>query len=246
MHLPGHFHPSTIVPRMAADSEDTVARSLHDRGEKAPERDPAREAPEAMATGRLETFADGVFAIAITLLVLQIRVPPAGTDLGRELVAEWPSFVAYVASFLSIGIMWVNHHRLFLLVRRASATFLMINVLFLMAVSFLPFPTAVLAIHVVEPAGQLVATLLYGGTMIVIAVMFNVLWLYAAGPGHLLRGDVDTARLRMGTSRFVLGPLVYLAITLLAFIQPLLSLGAFTAFALYWLLPGSGPYRAVE
>ena len=94
-------------------------------------------------TSRLETFADGVFAIAITLLVLGIRIPAASDDLAKALAAQWPSFFAYVVSFLTIGIMWVNHHRMFTVNGRADHWFLMLNVLFLMGVAFVPFPTTV-------------------------------------------------------------------------------------------------------
>ena len=86
-------------------------------------------------TGRLETFADGVFAIAITLLVLGIRAPAPNVNLGTALADEWPEFVAYVVSFLTIGIMWAQHHRRFTIIRRSNTTFAMINVVFLMFVA---------------------------------------------------------------------------------------------------------------
>src|SRR5262245_43402791 len=95
-------------------------------------------------TGRLEAFSDGVFAIAITLLVLEIKVPPSeapgAPPLGAALRALWPSYVGYAISFVTIGIMWVNHHAMFKYIRRANRTFLLINVLFLACLSFIPFP----------------------------------------------------------------------------------------------------------
>src|SRR5947208_14752933 len=96
-------------------------------------------------TGRLETFADGVFAIAITLLVLGIRVPDAQESLGPVLANQWPFFFAYVVSFLTNGIMWVQHHRLFTVIGRSNPTFAMINIVFLMFISFVPFLTQILA-----------------------------------------------------------------------------------------------------
>ena len=125
-------------------------------------------------TSRLETFADGVFAIAITLLVLGIRVPDANEDLARALGAQWPSFFAYVVSFLTIGIMWVQHHRLFTVIGRSNPTFAMINVIFLMFIAFVPYPTEVLAQHVNTP-GWTLATFHYGGTMVAIAILFNAI-----------------------------------------------------------------------
>jgi TMEM175 potassium channel family protein len=203
----------------------------------------AAPSTEIIGLGRLETFADGVLAIAITLLVLEIKVPVAGSDLGRELLALWPSFAAYAISFLTIGIMWLNHHRLFLLVRHATPGFLMLNVLFLMGVAFLPYPTAVIAGHIQEPEGRTIATLLYGATMVYIAVMFNVLWLYASRDGRLLKPGIGPEFVRAGTRRFAIGPVAYGITTLLAFVSPLLSLALFMALAVYWLLPATGPYN---
>ncbi len=132
-------------------------------------------------TGRLETFADGVFAIAITLLVLGIRIPEARESLGPALANQWPSFFAYLVSFLTIGIMWVQHHRLFTVIGRSNPTFAMINVIFLMFIAFVPFPTQVLAQRVfADRQGWLLATFLYGGTMVAIAILFNAIWAYAA------------------------------------------------------------------
>ncbi len=124
-------------------------------------------------TTRLAAFSDGVFAIAITLLVLEIKVPPVGegggaAGLGGALLSRWPSYVAYVVSFLTVGVIWANHHAVMDHVRRADRGLLMVTVFFLMAVSFLPFPTAVLAEHRAGGPGRdrTVATLLFGGTYV--------------------------------------------------------------------------------
>ena len=191
-------------------------------------------------TGRLETFADGVFAIAITLLVLTIRLPAPYEDLPRALAAQWPEFAAYVVSFLTIGIMWVQHHRLFTLIRRSNPTFSMINVVFLLFIAFVPYPTAVLAQRLGSGRNALEATLLYGGTMVAIAIMFNAIWLYAtARNGHLLGGELSPER-RSEARGYRYGPPIYLAITALAVLSPILSLIGFLAFAAYWALPISG------
>ena len=192
-------------------------------------------------TGRLETFADGVFAIAITLLVLAIRLPAPNEDLVEALRRQWPEFAAYFVSFLTIGIMWVQHHRLFTLIRRSNTTFAMINVVFLMFIAFIPYPTAVLAQRLGSDINALEATLLYGGTMIAIAIMFNAIWLYAtAHGGHLLEGELSAER-RAEARGYRYGAPVYLLITLLAFLSPIASLVGFLAFAAYWALPISGP-----
>ena len=191
-------------------------------------------------TGRLETFADGVFAIAITLLVLAIRLPTPDEDLGPALARQWPEFVGYLVSFLTVGIMWVQHHRLFTLIRRSNSTFAMINVIFLMFIAFVPFPTAVLAQRLGSGVDAVGATLLYGATMTAIAVMFNAIWRYAsAHGGHLLVGEISATR-RAEARGYRYGVPVYALITLLAFLSPYLSVAGFGLFAAYWALPISG------
>ncbi len=192
---------------------------------------------------RLETFSDGVMAIAITLLVLDVRVPHPGPgqSLGHALAHIWPSYAAYATSFLVIGIIWVNHHQMFKLFAGTNYPFLMYNVLFLMVLSFIPFPTALVADALQVKDGLRTATLVYGGTMFAMAVMFNVVWLYAAKDRRLLVDGVSDEVIARGTRSYRLGPTLYLVITLLAFLSPYVSLSLFAAFALYWLLPSSGP-----
>ena len=113
-------------------------------------------------TGRIEAFSDGVFAIAVTLLVLEVRVPHlqdggAGGSLARALLAQWPSYVALVTSFLTVLVMWANHHRIFELVRRVNAPFLYANGLLLLVVTVVPFPTAVLAEYFQKPGATTAA-----------------------------------------------------------------------------------------
>jgi uncharacterized membrane protein len=199
---------------------------------------PADEATKE--TARLETFADGVFAIAITLLVLEIRIPDPGEDLGPALVREWPSFAAYVTSFLTIGVMWVSHHQMFTIIRRTTPTFLFLNVLFLLPVAFVPYPTALVAGHITEEHGRTTAVLVYGALSVVIALMFNVLWAYAFRRG-LVSGGRGADQARQVARGFVVGPLIYLAATLLAFVNPFISMAAFAALAVYWMLPGKIP-----
>jgi uncharacterized membrane protein len=198
------------------------------------------DAGGAKETARLETFADGVFAIAITLLVLEIRIPEPGEDLGAALAREWPSFAAYVTSFLTIGVMWVSHHQMFTIIRRTTTTFLFLNVLFLLPVAFVPYPTALVAGHIQEEQGRTTAVLVYGALSIVIAVMFNVLWAYAFRNGLVVRGP-GADRMQSVARGFIIGPLIYLGATLLAFVNPFISMAGFAALAIYWMLPGKIP-----
>jgi uncharacterized membrane protein len=193
-------------------------------------------------TGRLETFADGVMAIAITLLVLEIRVPTHEPGrLGHALLEEWPSYAAYVTSFLTIGVIWVNHHRMFKLIQRVTHSFLMLNVLFLMVVSFIPFPTALVAGAIKAHDGVRAATFVYGGTMVLLAIMFNLVWGYASAGHRLLVPGLNPEVLRKGTRSYHKGPFLYLVLTLPAIFNPYISLAAFALLAGYWLLPSAGP-----
>jgi uncharacterized membrane protein len=193
-------------------------------------------------TGRLETFADGVMAIAITLLVLEIRVPAHQPGrLGHALLEQWPSYAAYVTSFLTIGVIWVNHHRMFKLIERVTHSFLMLNVMFLMVVSFIPFPTALVAEAIKAHDGVRASTFVYGGTMVLLAVMFNLVWGYASAGHRLLVHDLDPEYVRQGTRSYRKGPLLYVVLTLPAVFNPYISLAAFAILAAYWLLPTAGP-----
>ena len=194
---------------------------------------------EAKETARLETFADGVFAIAITLLVLEIRIPETGQDLTEGLLAQWPSFAAYVTSFLGIGVIWVSHHQMFAIIHRTTPTFLFLNVLFLLPVAFIPYPTAVVAQHILESGDGTVAVLLYGATSTLVAVMFNVLWAYAFRQNLIAGASAPVAL--SAVRGFRLGPFVYLAVTLVALVNPILSMALFAALAVYWMIPGRIP-----
>jgi uncharacterized membrane protein len=195
-----------------------------------------------METGRLETFADGVFAIAATLLILNVRlIPTTGcAPLSCQILHAWPSYVAYVVSFLTIGIIWVNHHNVMRQIARADRTFLMITVLFLMVVAFIPFPTQLVAEHISGAFDDAQAsTVTYGITLTMTAVLFNAVWFYAARGNRLLHADADPRVVRGISRTFVFGPWTYAAITLVAAISPKLGAVGFALFALFWVIESS-------
>src|SRR5436190_6270276 len=196
-----------------------------------------------MPTGRVEAFSDGVFAIAITLLILTIT-PPTHGELGHELLRLWPSYVAYVVSFVTIGIIWVNHHAIFRLFEGVDRTMLFLNVLFLMVVAFVPFPTEVVADNVRDPGSRRAAALLYGSNMILLAVGFVVLWVY--GSRRLLSADADPREVASITRSFIPGTPTYVLGTLLAFVSPIASLVVFAALAGFYVLSSSLFARNVE
>ncbi len=189
-----------------------------------------------MPTNRLEAFADGIFAIAATLLVLNLTV--TGHSLGKELLDIWPGYLAYALSFVTIGIIWVNHHTVMHQVAHVDRFFLMVNVLFLMSIAFIPFPTRLLAEYITTPQAE-PAALAYGITLTVTAVLFNVIWRYAATGRRLLRHDADQ-RLVDGIGRSYLpGPLLYLGATLVALKSPLASGGLYVAIGVFYVLESS-------
>jgi uncharacterized membrane protein len=190
-------------------------------------------------TDRLETFADGVFAIAATLLIISVDAHISSLEnLGHQLLAEWPSYVAYVVSFMTIGIIWANHHTVMNQIDRADRTFLMLTVGFLMVVAFIPFPTRLVA-DTFQKDGARAATVSYGITLTLTAVMFNAIWFYAARGARLLRDDADERTVRGISKTFVLGPWIYLVATLVGAVRPTLGAIAFMLFALFWVIESS-------
>ena len=135
-----------------------------------------------MDTARAETFSDGVFAIAITLLILNVTVHHSGGPLGHDLLRLWPSYLAYAISFLTIGIMWVNHHTIFRHFERVDRPLLFLNIALLLLIAFVPFPTRVVAEFVRSDADRRAAALLYGTTLTITAVFFFAVWWYGSAP----------------------------------------------------------------
>jgi TMEM175 potassium channel family protein len=132
-----------------------------------------------MGTNRLESFSDGVIAVAITLLVLGITVPnPAAHphhSLLYELGTHWPDYAAYAISFVTIGIIWINHHAMINRLRDTDYTILILNLLLLMSIGILPFATSLMATYVREPNGRTLASALYAGAFLLMSVVFSLL-----------------------------------------------------------------------
>jgi uncharacterized membrane protein len=192
-----------------------------------------------VSTERLETFADGVFAIAATLLILDVRADTAsGHGLAHTLEHSWPQYAAYAVSFLTIGIIWVNHHACFDQIGRADRRFLFINVAFLACVAFIPFPTRLVAEHLRDD-GLRAAAIAYGLTLVATALGFAAFWFYAALGRRLIRDDADQ-RVVSGISRSYLpGAPSYTAATLIALWSPTAAVSLFAAIALFYVLESS-------
>jgi uncharacterized membrane protein len=188
-------------------------------------------------TGRLEALSDGVFAFALTVLVLTIAVPPAGTSIGTELLALWPSYLTYAVSFLLIGTIWINHEAMFRHIVRADQTLLLLNLLHLMDVAFLPFPTAVLAASFIRGTDESIAAALYGATLTFGAIVVNVMWRYAARDRRLLGDDLTPEKTRQLNRRYLVGLVVYPVATVLGVVVPGLALVLYVALTIFYMLP---------
>jgi uncharacterized membrane protein len=181
----------------------------------------------------METYSDGVFAIAATLLVLEFSVE-SGDDLGSQLLHLWPSYLAYLTSFITIGIIWMNHHHAVSLLGRTDRTFLFINNLLLMTVAFLPFPTKLVAQHL-QDNGEKAAALTYAATFVVMSVVYNSWWRYASGSRRLVAEGVPDSALRAVSRAFDPGVPMYTAVFVVAFFSPLASVLLTFAIAAFYL-----------
>ena len=182
-------------------------------------------------TTRVEAFSDGVFAIAITLLILEIKVPTEG-DLGPALLHEWPSFLAFLASFFTIGVMWMNHHRLFTLIERADDILIGLNLLLLLGITWIPFPTALLATHTLNR----IAALVYSTTFFVMSLIFQVFWAYATRRPGIMAPEKSTGA-RQITWQYILGPVLYLISIVIAFFSGAAVLIWSALVAIYFAIP---------
>jgi uncharacterized membrane protein len=190
-------------------------------------------------TGRVEAFSDGVFAIAITLLILAVGIEQsiAGGSVRHTLLHLWPAYIAYAASFLTVGIMWVNHHQLFRHFEHVDRPLLLLNILLLMCISFTPFPTRVVADHATSGADREAAAVLYGSTMTLTAICFLSVWFY--GSRRLLRADTDMREVSGITRSYLPGAPTYAIATVVAFVNSIASLILFGAIAIFYAISSS-------
>jgi uncharacterized membrane protein len=194
---------------------------------------------EHSGTARMEAFSDGVFAIAATLLVLEIGVGTgADQHLGRALVDLWPSYLAYATSFLIIGIIWVNHHECVACMARVNRTMLFINIVFLMVVAFIPFPTKLVADHL-QKSGEHAAVYAYVITLIAMSVLYNVWWRYARHDRRLIAESVPQSRVDAISRAFDPGAALYLIVLAVAFFSPLASVILTLILAAFYIPAGA-------
>ena len=200
------------------------------------------EIAEGKETGRLEAFSDGVFAVAITLLIFTLKTlqPDPQKTLLSQIGEQWPAYLAYVTSFLTVLIMWVNHHALFKLISRTDQYFLLINGLLLMAITFVTYPTSLLANFIGGSHNdEQTAAIIYSATGILIAILYNALWFYAARNNRLLSKKADPALVHSISHQYRFGPLFYLLALVVAFVSVVASVAINLALALFFAFTGT-------
>jgi uncharacterized membrane protein len=189
-----------------------------------------------LSKGRLESFSDGVFAIAITLLVLTIAQPSSYHNLAAQLTDRWPSLAAYVVTFSIIGIMWANHHSMFSQFARVDRGLAYLNLLLLLTVAFLPYPTGVFGEALRQGDGAQVAAVVYSATMAVNAYAWIALWLYASRRRRLLADTFPEAQRTTSTGLFGVGVVAYSAAVGVAFVNAYACLAFHGLLAAYYAL----------
>lgn len=202
----------------------------------------SEETSDKKETGRIEAFSDGVFAIAMTLLVLELKVPQLdeaanGIELWVALLSHWPSYLAYLVSFIFILIVWVNHHRLFALISRSDSRLLFLNGLILLVVTTIPFPTALLAEYLDRPAAW-VACAIYTATFVFLSFSFNALWNYISQNNRLLIRSLSPDQIAGIVHNRRFGPLSYAIAFALSFVNVYASFGLCMLLAIYWAVIG--------
>ena len=190
---------------------------------------------DGSGTSRLEAFSDGVFAIAATLLVLEFAVN-SRHELGTQLLDLWPAYLAYATSFLTIGIIWMNHHFCVETIGRADRVLMFLNLLLLLTVSFLPFPTRLVAVYLHGGgSGEQAAVYVYDATFVLMAVIYNVWWRYASHGRRLIDERVPDSAVRAISRAFAPGVPMYAATFLVAIWSPLASVALTFAIAAFYL-----------
>ncbi len=195
-------------------------------------------------TNRVEAFSDGVFAVALTLLVVSLAVPEIETGrtvdahaLWQALAKQWPQFVAFAASFFSVLLLWISHHQTFAMIRRTSRHLMLVNGLLLFLVTLIPFPTAVLARYIQTPGASVVAAL-YAGVFLLITAVFVLLWHIVLSRPGLLRAPMTEEQKQTIQRKNTLGLIPYVVAVAVAFWQPYVTVLICIALSVYWVASG--------
>ncbi|HKV27287.1 MAG TPA: TMEM175 family protein [Candidatus Acidoferrales bacterium] len=194
--------------------------------------------PVGLTKARIEALTDGVFAIAMTLMVFNIHVPqfahsPDAHGLARSLGRLWPSFVTYAISFFVLGIYWVGHHNQFHFIRRTDRNFLWLNLLFLFSVTLIPFSAGLIGQYSDQPT----AVTFYGANLIATGIFLYAIWKYATGHRRLVDSDLSDLVVRKASRRIIIAPCAFVLAIALGFINTQASLALYAAVTVYYFLP---------
>ena len=199
----------------------------------------SREIRNEISKSRIEILTDGIFAIVMTLLVLEITVPQlthsevAAGELPNQLLELWPVIYSYALSFIILGFFWINHHDQFYYIKRANRVFVWINIFYLMSVAFVPFSTALLG----EYTDQQISVVIYGINIASAGFWAAVQWWYATKDHRLIDSDLDPTFITIMSRRGIIGIIIYLIATALSFISTTVSLVLFIIIPIYYLIP---------
>jgi uncharacterized membrane protein len=206
---------------------------------------PGSDRPGTRRTGRLESLSDGVFAFAMTLLVLDLAVP-ATQHSARHLLAalsdQWPGFLGYLVSFATVGAIWLGHNAVTDYLDRADTTLLRLNLLLMLFVSLLPFPTHLLSTYIGVSRAERVAVTVYGLTLFVTATLLLLLWRYALR-ARLVRPDSSDEEISLLTHRLTPGLAGYTVLIVVGLFAPLVALFGYLVIAFFFLIPVPVPWR---
>ncbi len=192
-------------------------------------------------TSRLAAFSDGVFSVAITLLVLNIQVPhlkdsPTPITLMSALLSQWPTYLSYVISFFTIGVVWANHHRTFKYIMRSDHNLRMLNLFLLMTVTLIPFTSALLSEYIQQPEHQQTAAFVYGLGWLLLSIAYNLVWRYAVVK-QFIDPRVNAAASRIMTQRVVVGLFFYSIAVIVALFSAVLSVAICLVLVIFYLIP---------
>lgn len=200
---------------------------------------------DGLTTNRIEAFSDGVFAIAITLLILEIRLPTqleaSNASVAESLLAIWPSYFAYIFSFVTVGIYWINHHYIFKIYQKTNHVFNLLNVFFLMCISFLPFPTGVLGSHLLDVNEQRTTIAFYVFGLLLPALSWLLMWLYGSSNYRLIDANLSPRFVRYLTRQYGLSSVICLFAFVITLVQPFMGLAIAVGLIFLYLLPSKPP-----
>ena len=192
---------------------------------------------EPKETVRVEGFSDAVFAIAITLLGVDLKIPPPGSPgLSANLLAQWPEYLSFLSSFGTIAIAWLYHHKLFTVIRRADHLLLLLNCLLLLGVTVMPYPTRMLAEYIHNPDAR-IAAMLKAGAFGVTAMLFNLLWRHASARGQLLDPRADPHTIDIISRQIAIVPYLYAGSFLLASVSAFASTALNLVLVIFFAMP---------